>query len=143
MLAQRAQPQARQAAGADHGRAGEKVQSNRPPDAPLLLCGDGRAWQSSQHGDHVRLYQQAAARAGVAGTAYALRHSSIVRSLLAGVPARVVAATHDTSIVMLEAVYSSFISDFSDAVARPALLATPPLADGGSSKLVQLAGRRR
>ena len=35
-------------------------------------------------------------------TAYALRHSSIIRALLAGVPVRVVAVNHDTSVTMLE-----------------------------------------
>ena len=35
-------------------------------------------------------------------TPYALSHSSIVRQLLKGVPTRVVAAHHDTSVAMLE-----------------------------------------
>ena len=42
--------------------------------------------------------------------------------LLANVPIRVVAATHDTSVVMIERTYSAFIADHADAVARPALL---------------------
>ena len=63
--------------------------NNRPAGAPLLLRSDGKPWQSSHDGDHKRLYQLAAARAGVGGTMYALRHSSIVRSLLANVPVRV------------------------------------------------------
>jgi hypothetical protein len=54
---------------------------------------------------------------------YALRHSSIVRALLAGVPARVVAAVHDTSIGMLERTYSAFIADHADTIARRGLLA--------------------
>jgi hypothetical protein len=37
---------------------------------------------------------------------YALRHSSIVRQLLAGVPVRIVAAGHDTSVKMIEHTYS-------------------------------------
>ena len=74
-----------------------KLTSNRPAEAPLLLRTDGRAWQSSQDGDHERLYAAAAARAGVEGTIYALRHSSIVRSLLANIPVRIVAPLHDTS----------------------------------------------
>ena len=57
-------------------------------------------------------------------TIYALRHSSIVRQLLAGVPVRVVAANHDTSVVMIERNYSRYISDHADAVARAALLDT-------------------
>ena len=51
-----------------------------------------------------------------------MRHSSIVRQLLVGVPTRVVAAHHDTSIVMLERTYSKFIGEHSDALTRRALL---------------------
>jgi integrase len=101
-----------------------RLKSDRPAETPLLLRSDGRAWQSVHVNDHAFLYRQAAARAGVGGTMYALRHSSIVRSLLANVPIRVVAATHDTSVLMIEKTYASLITDFSDAVARPALLET-------------------
>jgi integrase len=52
---------------------------------------------------------------------YALRHSSIVRMLRAGLPVRVVAALHDTSIAMIEAHYSAFIVDMADELARMAL----------------------
>jgi integrase len=99
-----------------------KLASNRPAEAPLLLRSDGSAWQSSQDGDHERLYRQAVDRAGIKGTIYALRHSSIIRALLANVPARVVAATHDTSIVMLERTYSASIADHADKIARRGLL---------------------
>jgi hypothetical protein len=53
---------------------------------------------------------------------YALRHSSIVRSLLGGVPAQLVASNHDTSLQMLQKTYARFISAFGDDVARRALL---------------------
>lgn len=100
-----------------------KLKSNRPAEAPLLLRADGTAWQSSQDGDHGRLYRLAAERAGIGGTTmYALRHSSIIRSLLANVPIRVAAAMHDTSVVMIERTYSSHISDHADAVTRAGLL---------------------
>jgi hypothetical protein len=61
-------------------------------------------------------------------TMYALRHTNIVRQILAGVPIRVVAVNHDTSITMLERTYSRHIGDHSDALARGALLDTkaPP-----------------
>jgi integrase len=98
----------------------------RPAGAPLLLRADGNAWQSSQGGDHERLYRQAAERAGISGTMTALRHSSIVRSLLAGVPVRVVAATHDTSVAMIERTYSAFIADHADEIARKGLLEASP-----------------
>lgn len=56
-------------------------------------------------------------------TPYALRHSSIVRQLLKGVPTRVVAAHHDTSVAMIEKNYSRYIiGDPSDALTRATLL---------------------
>ena len=51
-----------------------------------------------------------------------LRHSSVVRQLIAGVPIRVVAVNHDTSIAMLEKTYSRYIGDHSDVLVRRALL---------------------
>jgi integrase len=57
-------------------------------------------------------------------TMYALRHTSIVRQLLAGVPIRVVASLHDTSVKMIEQNYSEHIADHADDLARPALLET-------------------
>ena len=57
-------------------------------------------------------------------TLYGLRHCSIVRALLAGVPTRVVAAQHDTSVPMLERTCPQHILDHSDTVARRGLLDT-------------------
>ena len=58
-----------------------------------------------------------------ATTPYALRHSSIVRMLLAGTPVRVVAAHHDTGVAMIEQHYSKYIiGDPSDALTRKTLL---------------------
>jgi integrase len=113
--------------------------SGRAPDAPLLVRSDGRVWQSTDKSDHARLFALAAERAGLTGvTIYALRHSSIVRALLANVPARVVAAMHDTSLQMLEATYSAFISEFGDSIARKSLLEIAPPKAG---KVVPI-GRR-
>jgi integrase len=66
----------------------------------------------------------AAQRAGLAvGTImYALRHSSIVRHLRAGLPVRLVAALHDTSTEMIEAHYSAFIVDMTEDLARKAAM---------------------
>jgi integrase len=56
-------------------------------------------------------------------TPYALRHSSIVRQLLKGVPTRVVAAHHDTSVAMIEKNYSRYIiGDPSEALTRATLI---------------------
>ena len=92
----------------------------RSVDAPLLLRADGGRWQ---HADHVQPFARAAARAGLAHvTAYALRHSSIIRALLAGVPTRVTAALHDTSAAIIETNYARYILDHSDTISRAALL---------------------
>ena len=115
--------------------------AGRAPDAPLLLRVDGLRWQTNDLGDHLVRFREAAIAAGaiVDGkpvSAYSLRHSSIVRSLLAGVPARVVAATHDTSIAELEKTYSAFIADHADTIARRGLLEAPPAA---ATKMVSAA----
>jgi integrase len=112
--------------------------TGRGPDEPLLLRSDGRVWQSTDKSDHARLFEQAAQRAGVTCTIYSLRHASIIRSLLAGTPARLTAALHDTSLAMLERTYSAFISEFGDSVARKGLL---EIAPPQPSKVVPL-GRR-
>ncbi len=92
--------------------------------APLLVKSSGVPWKKS---DHSRPFARISRLAGLDPkevTLYALRHSSIVRQLLAGVPIRVVAVNHDTSVVMIERTYSRYISDHADALARAALLQT-------------------
>jgi integrase len=100
------------------------VMADKAASAPLLLKPSGDLWKRS---DHSRLFRRTALRAGLDPsevTIYALRHSAIVRQILAGVPIRVVAVNHDTSIAMLERTYSRYIGDHSDALARRALLDT-------------------
>ena len=95
----------------------------RPGDEFLLLCpaykrGEGirwvragcRAWNAS---DITKPFAAVVKRAGVSPeiTAYALRHSSIVRQLRDGLPVRLVAAQHDTSSAMIEKFYSRYVSD--------------------------------
>jgi integrase len=94
---------------------------DRAADASMLIRDDGSRWADL---DRV-LFRRATARVGLDTniTPYALRHSSIVRQLLAAVPTRVVAAHHDTSVAMLEKTYSRhIIGDPSDAITRRALL---------------------
>jgi integrase len=118
----------------------DKLKSNRPADAPLLLRSDGQPWQSRQAGDHEELYRKAAERAGVGGTTvYALRHSAVIRALLKNIPVRVVAASVDSSVGQVERTYSAFITDFSDQLTRPALIDLSPSAP--DSKVVPL-GRK-
>jgi integrase len=89
--------------------------AGRPGDAPLLI-------PSKPHPR--RLFPRLVARLGLDPrvTLYSLRHSNITRMLLAGVPPRVVAVHHDTSVAMLEKTYSRYIGDHSDLLVRRALL---------------------
>ena len=99
-----------------------KFDRSRPPTAPLLTKADGRPWgKSDQRVPFAKLVRRCGLNPKEM-TLYALRHSSIVRQLLAGVPTRVVAAGHDTSVVMIERTYSRHIGDHADALVRGALL---------------------
>jgi integrase len=95
----------------------------------------GSPWRTDPS-DIRRPFQRAAAAAGVAhATAYSLRHSYVVRALVAGTPLRALAAALDTSTVMLERVYSANIGDVSDALLRRGLL---PETDTPSANVVPL-----
>lgn len=63
---------------------------------------------------------------------YALRHSSIVRMLGAGLPIRLVAALHDTSSAMIERHYSAYVVDAMDELAARAVV---PLTSASVGKL--------
>ena len=70
---------------------------------------------------------------------YALRHSSIVRGLRAGLPVRLVAALHDTSSAMVEKHYTSDIIDAMDALAARAVV---PLTTVPATVTPIAAGRK-
>src|SRR5262249_23326120 len=106
----------------------------RAGDAPLLLRANGDRWghgRRRHHRDDFRAVIEAAGLDPDEVTLYALRHSSIVRQLLANVPIRIVATLHDTSVKMIERPYSRHIASHGDDIARRALLETaePPTAD--------------
>jgi hypothetical protein len=63
-------------------------------------------------------------------TPYALRHSSIVRMLLRGLPVSLVASLHDTSETEIHKHYGRYITDVSDTIARGAMLDLSETADG-------------
>src|SRR5215472_8950004 len=118
--------------------------SGQQLDAPLLSTPVKRRNPSSKslrwgRSDHSKLFARAVRAAGLDPnkvTIYALRHSNIVRQLLAGVPVRVVAVNHDTSIVMIERTYSRYIGDHADALALKALLELRPPAARNAMPLV-------
>jgi integrase len=117
----------------------KRAAADRLSDAPLLTGADGNAWKPKSK-ELRDLFIGIAAQCGLKCTAYALRHSSVVRSLLAGTPTRLTASLHDTSTIILERVYSHFIADHGDAVARRGLLDTAP---PGANVVTLAPGKRR
>jgi integrase len=102
----------------------------RAVDAPLLLQSDGSPWGNNPGAAYHRHVDRIVNSIGCdpKATAYCLRHSSIVRQLLANVPIRLVASLHDTSARMIERHYSRFIAEYADEYARAALLQPEPPA---------------
>ncbi|WP_271598892.1 tyrosine-type recombinase/integrase [Bradyrhizobium sp. CCBAU 45384] len=101
----------------------------RADDAPLLLQSDGSPWGDNPGQTYHRQIDKVVTAIGLdpdAVTIYALRHSSIVRSLLMNIPIRVVASLHNTSVGMIERTYSKYITEYSDDISRKALLQDEP-----------------
>jgi integrase len=96
--------------------------ADRDATAPLLFNPSGGPWKKSPHSRPFARIAKAAGLDPEEVTIYALRHSNIVRQLLAGVPVRIVAGHHYTSIVMIERTYSRYIGDYSDTLVKAALL---------------------
>lgn len=111
------------------------VARDRPADAMLLerwrhrqeaggvnWIRAGRApWRSSS--ELVRPWATIRTKAGLPNAIpYALRHSSIVRGIRAGLPIRLVAAVHDTSVAMIEKHYARWIVDGLEDFARRAVV---------------------
>jgi site-specific recombinase XerD len=93
----------------------------RADHEPLLVDDKGAAWTEN---NHQRPFAAAAAAAGLPkeATAYSLRHSFVTSCLLKGIPVRLVAAAVDSSVAMLEATYSKFITRPGADLMRGALI---------------------
>jgi integrase len=103
----------------------DELRRDRPRDAPLLLKGNGTRWLATNKSEQWILFRTVAERAKLDPdeiTTYALRHSSICRSLLKGVPVSVVARLHDTSGDEIEAHYAAYILDVAGTLSRKGLL---------------------
>jgi integrase len=120
----------------------DELRRDRPCDAPLLLKGDGTRWLATNKSEQWGIFREVAERAGFDPdviTCYALRHSSVCRALLKGVPVSVVAKLHDTSSDEIEAHYAAYILDVAGTLLRKGLLQpVAPTADN----VVTLPGRR-
>jgi integrase len=83
---------------------------------------DRRPWKDS--GEMTRLWRATVEAAGLSDDVvpYALRHSSIVRGLRAGLSVILVAKFHDTSADMIHKHYGAFIVDATEDILRGALM---------------------
>ncbi len=103
---------------------------------PLTWIRDRRApWYSAA--ELTRPWRRIIAEVGLADDVvpYALRHSSVVRQLRAGLPVRLVAALHDTSADMIERHYAAAIIDALGDLAAGAVV---PLITDTSGNVVRL-----
>jgi integrase len=82
-----------------------------------------------------------AAELPASASSYSFRHSSIVRALREGLPVRLVAQLHDTSIQMIERNYTRFMAHALEDVARKAIV--PMVAEDRGSNVVSMAHRPR
>lgn len=127
--------------GADTLAALRPVVEGRALSAPLLEHWRHRqtgpmAWERvdrapwSAPSEMTRMWKRAVADAGLPAAVipYALRHSSIVRGLRAGLPIRLVAALHDTSVAMIERHYSRWITEGLDELVARAVVPLLPIA---------------
>jgi len=107
------------------GRAGHEF---------LLLRRDGKAWAEVDRGSAFdNEIKKIVAAAGLTHprwpvTLYALRHTSIVQQLLAGVPTIGVAKNHNTKVDQIEAHYAKYIQDVTLERTRAALVELAPIA---------------
>jgi len=123
----------------------DEERRDRPRDAPLLPKDDGTRWLATNKSEQWGMFREVAERAGFDPdviTCYALRHSSICRALLKGVPVSVVAKLHDTSSDEIEAHYAAYILDVAgDALSRKGLL-RPEASPTADNNVVTLPGQR-
>jgi integrase len=106
------------------------AKGNRYGDMPLLLQADGTPWAATPADNYHRRVDAIVTAIGLDPTkvtAYSLRHSSVVRQLLKNVPARVVAALHNTSVTMIETHYTKHIADYASELSRASLLWHAPV----------------
>jgi integrase len=107
----------------------KRLATVRAADEPLLTMPNGTRWNAAAH---QRLFAAAARAAHLpdGATIYCLRHTAITKALLAGVPTRLVAASFDTSVQMLEQTYSKNIASHGDDLMRRVVFdADAPAAD--------------
>lgn len=131
--------------GEDVVEALRPVVEGRAPADPLLERWRHRqigptTWVRESRGpwrtpsEMLRPWRRAVEKAGLPkAIPYALRHSSIVRALRIGLPVRLVAGLHDTSVAMIERHYARWITESLDELASRAVI--PLLPEAGEARL--------
>lgn len=131
-------------AAAVQGRAGEQPLLERwrhVQTGPREWKRDTRGpWQSAS--ELARPIRAAVLAAGLPTNAssYSFRHSSIVRALREGLPVRLVAQLHDTSIQMIESNYTRHMADALEDIARKAIM--PMVAPNHADNVRPIGSKR-
>lgn len=97
----------------------------------LLLRADGKPWSEANVSNDYRHDFKAIIESislPPTVTAYCFRHSSIARRLLKGMPTKLCADMHDTSVKMIEQHYGKYIIEHGDDIARATLLTAAAIA---------------
>ena len=114
----------------------KQAAAGRDASEPLLPMKDGERWTCGRH--RIPFHKAAeAAHLPDGATMYCLRHTAITRALLAGVPVRLVAASFDTSVAMIEKTYCKFIADHGDEQMRRAVFDADAPAAGNVVPLMR------
>jgi integrase len=120
--------------GADAIAALAPVVEGRSPEEPLLCRWryvevKGREWRRDRRGpwtsasELTRPWKVICEQLKLKDVVpYALRHSSIVRGIRSGLPIRLVAAMHDTSVAMIERHYARYIVEGLEELAARAVV---------------------
>ena len=107
----------------------ERWRHRQIPGAIRWERADRGAWQSAS--ELLRPWAAIRERAELPDAIpYALRHSSIVRGIKANLPIRLIAATHDTSVVMIERHYARWITSGLEELTRAAIVPLVPAVTG-------------
>jgi hypothetical protein len=101
----------------------QELKAGKKANDLLLTRDNGTEWSYNAYRPlAIETLDQLGMREDAEGVLMFMRHSSIVRRLLAGDPAYVVAALHDTSEAKIKSNYGFFITDHSDHISRRGLL---------------------
>ena len=98
-------------------------------------------WQSAAEMARPIRAAATAAELPASASSYSFRHSSIVRALREGLPVRLVAQLHDTSLAMIERNYTRYMAHALEDIARKAIM--PLVQQNRGDNVVAIGGTGR